>query len=106
MTSPIVRAINFLDDGVTIDYANFDDDMRANGLMKNHILFIPHTEAYADMHDRLIDAVLVVLRKGLKDFDASHPPFEETPEDSDSDEPGPYDHPDVIAKAEAEDASS
>lgn len=93
MSSYYVRAVGFHEDGVTIDYADAADDIRTNGLMKNHAIFIPHDAEYADLLDRLVDHTRDALARCLADFDRAEVPTTEVTQDLDDDDSSPYDNP-------------
>lgn len=84
-----VRGVAFHHDGLTIEYAS-QQDLRGNGLMKNHVLFVPAIDQYAELLDDLIDAVQIALKRGLEDFEFEPPPADETDDET---ETNPYDNP-------------
>lgn len=84
-----VRSLGFHDDGVLIDYAALSD-VRANGMVQNHTLFIPALDANAELLDELVDAVHLALARGLVDW-TNAPEVE--PANFDDNAPSPYDNP-------------
>jgi hypothetical protein len=98
MTNYFVRAINFQEGGLSIDYALLGVDLRENGLAQNHVIFIPNTDEYAEALDAVIDVAHDTLRRALNDWSRNAPlglddigPLDQNDPDDD-DEPG-YDNP-------------
>lgn len=88
----IIRNVSFQPDGVAIEYVAPDEDYRANGLMLNHVMFIPHDDDYEDEIDEALEAVQALLADALDDVDRL-PPMdprqlfaEDVDDDNDNDE--------------------
>jgi hypothetical protein len=96
-TTQVVRTIEFAPDGgVTLEYVDPDQDVKSNGLMVNHVLWIPY-EPYEDEIDKLVDTLRELVAEATRDLATLGPPLmhpsEErsfnTREDDDDDEDGP-----------------
>jgi hypothetical protein len=72
MSSPhtkVIRTISFQPDGVAIEYVAPAEDYRENGLMLNHVMFIPHDSDYEDEIGEALEAAQALLADALDDVD-------------------------------------
>ena len=64
----LVRNVAFAEDGVSIDYMEVPADIRENGLLITHQIFIPEGEDYDDEIDAIRQAALDAVDDALDDF--------------------------------------
>lgn len=89
--SYFVRAVGFHPDGVTFDYVSPEEDVRDNGMALNHILFVPHSEDFAELLDTLVDAIDTAMNGAMAALRQT-PPVDLSDDDDDA-APSPYDNP-------------
>lgn len=95
MSSPhtqVIRTVSFQPEGVAVEYTTPAEDYRENGLMLNHVMFIPHDADYEDEIEQALQAAQALLADALDDvermpaFDPSGLFLEEIDTDNDEDE--------------------
>ena len=69
----IIRSIGLLEDGVLLEYVDYQKDLRDSGLVLNHTIFIPAGDDYDDEIEAVVLAVRALLADALQDF-ANVPP--------------------------------
>lgn len=83
----LIRSISFdIDGGVAVDYMDVMGDLRANGLVINHVLYVPAEDQYDDEIDALQSAAQELLADALDDLGRLPPLVPEPPSDDDDDE--------------------
>lgn len=85
MTVRIIRAVNFLEDAVTIEYVTPEEDVKANGVTVNHALMVPAGDDYDDEIEAVFDAVQALLADVLEDLPRLEP-VDLTPDDPDTED--------------------
>lgn len=93
MSGHLIRGVSFdLDTGgAVIEYVTPADDVRENGLVRNHALLIPPTDQFDESIVTLLRAAETALQFCLDAYGQA-PPLDLTPE-PDDDSAGPYDNP-------------
>ncbi len=98
MAKHVIRGIQFDDENglVIFEFVTPDTDLRASGMVMNHVIAVPVTEDPEDKLLAVAKAAHSALVFALEEFQASYAPplpSEAVAEDEDDDEPGPYDNP-------------
>jgi len=75
----MIRALTFEVDGVVIDYCLPGQDARANGVILNHVMYIPTGGDYADEIEAVTFAAAALIADVLEDL----PNIQPMPEDID-----------------------
>jgi hypothetical protein len=92
----VVRTIEFSPDGgLTVEYVDPEQDVKSNGLMVNHVLWIPY-EPYEDEIEKLVDTLRELVAEATRDLAMLGPPLTHPSEerslgapDDDDEEDGP-----------------
>jgi hypothetical protein len=63
----IIRTITMDETGVSIEYVQPAQDIKANGVQMNHVLFIPRNDDYDDEILDLEEKALYLVRDVLED---------------------------------------
>ena len=69
----LIRTVTLQSDGATVEYVDSKRDLRDNGLMVNHIVFIPAGEDYDEGLEALIVAAQRLLSDALEDLEVMEP---------------------------------
>lgn len=71
----IIRSITFQEDGsVALEYVEPADDIKSNGVVLNHVCFVPATPQYDSEIEVLVAASLALLEEALDDANRLGPP--------------------------------
>lgn len=79
----IIRSVQWLDDGVAIEYLSPAEDLKANGVTVNHVLAVPAGDDYDDELEVLTEAAHALLEDVLEDLPRLDAVSFEDPEDDD-----------------------
>lgn len=84
----LIRTIEFDDEGfAVVQYCHAVDDMKANGLVHNHLIAIPRGNQYDDQITAIHEAVQMLLADVLEDLPFMPPlPLDDRDDDEDDDE--------------------
>lgn len=90
MTRParLIRSLQWSDEGVAMEFITLTEDLKANGVVLNHVLTVPAGDDYDDELEALTEAAHALLEDVLEDLPRLDPlPLEiEGPDDNDNDE--------------------
>jgi hypothetical protein len=83
-----ITGVELLPDGVQIAYVRVPKDVRKNGLVWQHQVFVPFSSDYDEEMTEVTDALLALLKDVLDDEDRAEPIdlTEEEDEEEDDDE--------------------
>lgn len=85
-----IRGLSFLEEGVSLEFINFDNDVKVNGAVLNHALLVPDNSDYHDGIMALRTAAIELLDDVMDDW----PRLETLAAAVAADEgPSPYDNP-------------
>lgn len=66
----VIRTITIDDAGVSLEYVAPANDIKANGVQVNHVLFVPRNDDYDDEISDLEDRAQYLVRDVLEDLPA------------------------------------
>lgn len=70
----VVRSLTLQPDGsIALEYTDIFSDLRANGLVQNHVLYVPADTDYDEELDAVHDAIQALLRDALEDLTLMEP---------------------------------
>lgn len=85
-----IKSITFEDEGVVINYITPKQDIKANGVVVNHVLLVPYDDDYEDEIEALFEASHALLEDVLEDLPQLDPmpelEREEEPDDDNDDD--------------------
>lgn len=71
----VIRSVTFQEDGsVAIEYVRPQDDVKSNGVVFNHVCFVPATAEYDSEIEVLVAASLALLEEAEEDATRLGPP--------------------------------
>lgn len=83
----LVRGVTFDPDGsVVVEYCAPDQDLKANGVVVNHILMVPVGDQYDDEIETVLTAIQALLVDVLEDLPVMKPMPDPSDDEADEDD--------------------